>query len=226
MEGVTSTFIVESIDLTHDGLGVCKLEDGYTVFVEGLLKGEKAEIEVTDRKKSYGFGKIVNLIDKSPFRVTPKCVHYETCGGCGLMHMDYDIQLSFKKYRVETSLRRGGLDNIIVNDMVGMANPYHYRNKVKVKFRQGEKGIEAGFFRAKSHDLVNLTECHVMPKRMFDLLILIKNVANELGIRAYDEETDSGTLKSAVFRESGKTKALSVLLQLGKGSLSKPDQFV
>jgi 23S rRNA (uracil1939-C5)-methyltransferase len=140
--------------------------------------------------------------------------------------MDYDVQLSFKKYRIETTLKRAGLENVVVQDMIGMANPYHYRNKIEIKFKQGPKGIEAGFFRAKSHDLVNLTECHIMPKRLFDLIVLIKNVANELGIRAFDETSGEGCLRSAVLRESGKTKAISLLLQLGSGPLPKQDLFV
>lgn len=228
MEGAleTSLYTVVSTDLTHDGLGVCKLEDGYTVFVEGLLKGERAEIEVTERRKTFGFGKIINLVEKSPFRVQPRCVHYNECGGCQLMHMDYDIQLQFKKYRIETTLKRAGLESVVVNEMVPMVSPYHYRNKVEIKFHQGDKGIEAGFFRAKSHDLINITECHIMPKRALDLIVLIKNIANELQIRAYDEATDSGTFKSAVIRESGKTKKLSLLLQLGKDNFKNKELFV
>lgn len=221
------TVIVESIDLTHDALGVCKLENGFMIFVEGMLKGERAEIMITETKKNYGFGKIVNLIEKSPYRVTPKCKHFDTCGGCNLMHMDYDLQLSFKKYRVETTLKRVGLNNVLVNDMIGMNNPYNYRNKVEIKFGQGEKGIEAGFFQAKSHNVVNLDECHIMPKRIFDLLVLIKNVSNELGIKAYDEDTKTGVLKSAVMRESSKTKKLSVLFNLPIGqTIPQSETFV
>jgi len=212
-----ATVVVESIDLTHDALGVCKLENGFMIFVEGMLKGERAEIVITETKKNYGFGKIVNLLEKSPYRVAAKCKHFDSCGGCSLMHMDYDLQLSFKKYRVETTLKRIGLNNVLVNDMIGMVNPNNYRNKVEIKFRQGEKGIEAGFFQAKSHILVNIDECHIMPKRVFDLLVLIKNISNELGIKAYDEDTKTGIFKSAVMRESNKTKQLSVLFNLAVG---------
>ncbi len=219
--------IVVAIDLTHDALGVCKLENGFMIFVEGLLKGERAEIVITETKKNYGFGKIVNLLEKSPYRVTPKCKHYELCGGCSLMHMDYDLQLSFKKYRVETTLKRIGLNNVLVNDMIGMNNPYYYRNKVEVKFRQGEKGIEAGFFQSKSHNLVNLDECHIMPKKLFELLVLVKNIANELQIKAYDEETKTGIFKSAVLRESYKTKQVTILFHLPeKSSFPVSELFV
>ncbi|MFH0993843.1 MAG: 23S rRNA (uracil(1939)-C(5))-methyltransferase RlmD, partial [bacterium] len=226
MENERQRTIVEAIDLTHDALGVCKLEDGYTIFVEGMLKGERADIDVTERKKSYGFGKIVEMLEKSPYRVAPKCKHYDVCGGCGLMHMDYDIQISFKKYRIETTLKRAGLENVRVNDMVGMINPYNYRNKIEVKFRNGEKGLEAGFFQAKSHQLVNLEECHIMPKRIFDLIVLIKNIANELGIKAFDEGAGTGVVKSAVIRESSKTKQLSLMLHLVVEELPNRDAFV
>jgi 23S rRNA (uracil1939-C5)-methyltransferase len=212
-----ATVVVEAIDLTHDALGVCKLENGFMIFVEGLLKGERAEIVITETKKNYGFGKVINLIEKSPYRVTAKCKHYDLCGGCSLMHMDYDLQLSFKKYRVETTLKRIGLNNVLVNDMTGMINPYFYRNKVEVKFRQSDKGIEAGFFQARSHTLVNLDECHIMPKRLFDLLVLVKNVSNELFIKAYDETTKHGFFKSAILRESSKTKQVSILFMMPAG---------
>ena len=206
------TYIVEAVDLTHDAFGVCKLEDGYTVFVEDLLKGEKAEIIVTERKSSYGFGKVLHYLEKSPYRVTPKCIHYYECGGCSLMHMDYDLQTAFKKYRVETTLKRQGLGHVPVKEMIGMANPYYYRNKIEIKFQNGEKGIEAGFFQAKSHKIVNLSECFIMSKRMLDVVILVKNIFNELKIPAFNEAANSGILRSAVIRETSKTKQLSLLL--------------
>ncbi|MBN2503744.1 MAG: 23S rRNA (uracil(1939)-C(5))-methyltransferase RlmD [Bacilli bacterium] len=216
MDDSLTTTIVEAIDLTHDALGVCKLEDGYTVFVEDLLKGESAEIIITQRRKSYGFGKVVNRLSKSPFRVTPKCKHFYECGGCGLMHMDYDVQLSFKKYRVETSLKNEHLENVKVNNMIGMINPYYYRNKVEIKFHQGEKGLEAGFFQAKSHKLVNLEECHIIAKRSFEVINLIRNIANELSIHAYDELAKTGVLKSAVIRESFSTRQIMVLFNIAR----------
>ncbi len=226
-ELLQTTHRVQSVDMTHDALGVCKLDNGYTVFVSNLLKGEIADIVITETRKNYGFGSVVNYIEKSPFRVMPKCAHYDECGGCQLMHMDYDLQLSFKKYRIETTLKRMGLTDVIVNDMVGMTNPYNYRNKIEIKFRQGEKGLEAGFFQVKSHRLVNLEECHIMPKRIFDLITLVKNIANELQIKAYDESAKTGLFKSAVIRESSKTKQLSLLLHLPVGGdFASSDVFV
>jgi len=225
MEEFVPTIIAEAIDFTHDALGVCKLDDGYTVFVEDMLKGEKAEILITERKKQYGFGKVVERIERSPYRVAPRCKHFYECGGCSLMHMDYDLQLNFKKYRVESSLRRQGLKDFEMEDTISMMNPYFYRNKIEIKFHQGEKGIEAGFFQSKSHHLVNLDECYIMPKKTFDVLTLIKNISNELKIKASDDPSKTGFLKSAVIRESFTTKEISILFQTTKEEFENAEVF-
>ncbi len=226
MEEAPNRFIAEAIDLTHDALGVVRRDDGFTVFVEDLLKGESAEIEITKAKKDYGFGIVTQRLSKSPFRVTPKCKHFHECGGCGLMHMDYDLQLSFKKYRIETTLKRHNLKDATVKNMVGMATPYNYRNKVEIKFRQGDKGIEAGFFKSQSHNLVNLEECHIIGKRTFETINLLKNIANELKITAYDEKNNTGYLRSAVIRESHATKRITLLLNLAKTPLPHQEELV
>jgi len=226
MEEFIPTTIVEAIDFTHDALGVCKLEDGYTVFVEDMLKGEKAEIMITERKKHYGFGKVIERLERSPYRVAPKCKHFYECGGCSLMHMDYDLQVNFKKYRLESILRRSNTDEFVIRDTISMMNPYYYRNKIEIKFSQGEKGIEAGFFQAKSHRLVNLEECYITPKKTFETLILIKNICNELKIVAYDEITKKGLLKSAVMRESFSKKEIGILLQTSNQPFPQQEEFV
>lgn len=219
-------YIVKAIDLTHDGLGVTRLNNGYTVFVEDLLKGEVANIEITEEKKKYGFGRVVELIQKSPFRLAPKCKHFYECGGCRLMHMDYDVQIQFKKYRLELMMKKLDRDPGLVEDIICMVNPYYYRNKVEIKFAQGEKGIKAGFFRAKSHHVVDLEECYTMSKKSFELLILIKNICNELGIKAYHPEDGTGSLKSCIIRESTKNKEIVLLFNLANDSFDNEALFV
>ncbi len=226
MEDYRPTIIAEAIDFTHDALGVCKLEDGYTVFVEDMLKGEKAEIIITERRKNYGFGKVIERIERSPYRVAPKCKHFYECGGCSMMHMDYDLQVHFKKYRIESLIKRKGFENVIVQDTISMMNPYYYRNKVEIKFSQGEKGIEAGFFQTKSHHLVNLEECYIMPKKTFETMNLLRNIANEFGIKAYDEVSKTGLLKSAVIRESFSNKEIVILLNTSDETFVNKDEFI
>lgn len=218
---------VKAVDLTHDGLGVVKLSDGYTVFVEDLLKGETADIEITSRQKKYGFGIVTEFIQKSPYRLAPKCKHFYDCGGCGLMHMDYDVQLAFKKYRLELMLKKLNQEFAIVNDIICMVNPYYYRNKVEIKFSQSSDGkLKAGFFRAKTHKVIDLSECYTMSKKSFELLTLMKNVFNELGVKAYNPETKDGILKSCVIRESTRNKEIVVLFNLAEDSFKEEKEFV
>ncbi len=222
----TQNYIVKAIDLTHDALGVTRLPDGYTVFVENLLKGETASIEVIERRNKFGFGKVIELLQKSPYRLAPKCKHFDECGGCRLMHMDYDVQLAFKRYRLELMMKKLNQDVSLVDDIICMVNPYFYRNKVEIKFAQDEKGIQAGFFRAKSHHVVDLSECYIMSKKSFELLTLVKNIANELEIKAYDFETQEGILKSCVIRESSKNKEIVILLNISKNAFDQETEFV
>lgn len=224
-QDVKQTYIVKAIDLTHDALGVTRLDDGYTVFVEDLLKGETARIEVISRKKKYGFGKVVELLSKSPYRLAPKCKHFYECGACGLMHMDYDVQVAFKKYRLDLMMKRLDQDPKLVDDIICMVNPYYYRNKVEIKFAPGRKGIKAGYFRAKSHHVVDLEECHTMSKKSFEVLTLIKNVANELGIKAYDPVSKEGLLKSCIIRESYKYKEIVLLFNIAHDSFPEEKAF-
>jgi 23S rRNA (uracil1939-C5)-methyltransferase len=220
------TYIVEALDLTHDGLAVTRLDDGYTVFVEDLLKGESAEIEVTHRRKNFGFGEVVSRLNRSPYRQAPKCKHFYECGGCQLMHMDYDVQIAFKRYRLELMLKKMNREDVEVEEIISMVNPYYYRNKVDIKFTNGKNGISAGFFKTKSHDLVNIDECFIMPKKSFQLLTLLKNLFNQYDVKAYDPKSKSGLIKSAVIREATKHKEILLLLNLAESRLPNERAFI
>jgi 23S rRNA (uracil1939-C5)-methyltransferase len=218
-------YVVKARDLTHDGLGVAKLEDGYTVFVEDLLKGETAQIEITERKSKFGFAKVIERVNRSPYRQAPKCRHFYECGGCELMHMDYDVQIAFKKYRLELMAKKLGLSTDIVEDIISMVNPFYYRNKVEIKFAQGEKGIKAGFFKAKTHQVIDLQECHIMHKKSFEALRNIKLMADKYEIKAYDHSNNTGVLKSAIIRESHKHKEIVILLNIATDDLPNEVAF-
>lgn len=222
---LNESYIVKAVDLTHDALGVTRLDDGYTVFVEDLLKGETARIEIIERKKKYGFGRVIELLSRSPYRLAPKCKHFYECGGCGLMHMDYDVQVAFKKYRLELMMKKLKQDLTLVDDIICMVNPYYYRNKVEIKFAQGETGIQAGYFKSKTHKLVNLEECYTMSKKSFEALKIIKKAANELNIEAYNPKTKEGILKSCVIRESYKHKEIVILFHITKDSFKVEQLF-
>lgn len=205
-------FITEAIDMTHEALAVCKMEDGFTVFVEDLLVGEKAEVLITERKKTFGFGKVLNRITTSDYRVTPLCKDFPRCGGCHLMHMNYDGQLEFKTKRIDSTFNRAGLENVNTNPIIGMDNPYHYRNKADVKFSNSPDGIEVGFYESKTHIVIPLEKCYIIPQDMLEVIQAIKNSSRIHNIDAFDKSHPTGTISTATVRKSSKTGEFSIVL--------------
>ncbi len=119
---------IEFVDLTHQGQGVAKL-DGYPIFVPNGLPGEKARIKVVKAKKNYAHGELIELKERSPYRVDISKEEEHKYGGCQIHHMTYEGQLKFKQNHVEQVLARiGGLENVTVHPIIGMDNPWHYRS--------------------------------------------------------------------------------------------------
>lgn len=99
--------ILEIIGMTHDGEGVGRVE-GFTLFVQGALPGEKVRAKVLKTKKQYGYAKLLELVERSQHRIAPPCPIYDQCGGCQLQHMDYTAQLEWKRQLVIDNLERIG----------------------------------------------------------------------------------------------------------------------
>jgi len=122
---------IEILDLNHKGQGIGKI-DGFTIFLNGGLPGDKAKVKIIDIKKSYGIGELISIEENSKNRVVPKCPVADVCGGCQIQQLNYSEQLKIKKEKVINDIKRiGGLDDIKVYDTIGMENPYRYRNKAQ-----------------------------------------------------------------------------------------------
>ncbi|MGL4876028.1 MAG: TRAM domain-containing protein, partial [Clostridium sp.] len=81
-------YTLDIISQGYEGEGIAKIE-GYPIFVEGALRGERARIRIVKNKKNYAYGKLVDIEEKAEGRVEPKCEYYKRCGGCKIQHMDY-----------------------------------------------------------------------------------------------------------------------------------------
>ncbi|MCK0472312.1 23S rRNA (uracil(1939)-C(5))-methyltransferase RlmD [Halalkalibacter sp. APA_J-10(15)] len=199
-------------DLTHEGAGVAKV-DGYTLFVPKALPGEKVNIKVVKVNKGYGFARVIHIEEESLHRVEPPCTIYERCGGCQMQHMSYEGQLIFKQKQVKDVLERiGGLREVPVHQTIGMSEPWRYRNKAQVPM--GEEGglVIGGFYQERSHTIINTDKCLIQTEESDDVVQLIKELANEYGIRAYDEKKHRGTLRHVVTRKGYETDELMVIL--------------
>lgn len=137
-------YIVDIIDNGYEGEGIAKI-DGYTIFIQGAIKGEKCEILILKVTLSHAFGKIINIIEKSKYRVESDCGTYKRCGGCNLRHIEYEETLNMKQRMVENLVNRNlaninQKNKIKVLPTLGMGNPYNYRNKAQFPLGLDKEG--------------------------------------------------------------------------------------
>ncbi len=179
MKKKNEEFIGTCSDLTNQGLGVVK-HDNFTYFVRGCLPQEEVLVHVTALKKTYGYGFVKEIIKKSPQRVTPKCSVARQCGGCELQHLSYEGQLAIKHKIVKDCFERIGKIEHPVNECLGMQNPVRYRNKVQVPVST-LKGLQVGFYRANSNDIVEFNDCIVQTELQNKIVKQMKVWLKELG---------------------------------------------
>lgn len=199
-------------DLTHDGAGVAKI-NGYPLFVKGGLPGEKGQVKVVQAKKNYGFGRLMGLTKESPDRVAPPCPIFHRCGGCQLQHLSYEGQLAQKQKQVEETLARiGGITDVPVHPVIGMDEPWRYRNKSQVPIGEQKGHVVAGFFAERSHEIVDMESCIIQHEENDHVVRLVKELARKYGVRGYDDKTHKGTLRHVVVRQAKHTKEMMVVL--------------
>lgn len=187
-------------DLTHEGAGVAKV-DGYPLFVPNALPGEKAQIKVLKTSKGYGFGKLIETYEESPYRVTAPCPIYKECGGCQLQHLSYEGQLLAKQKQVRDVLTRiGKLENVTVHPTLGMSDPWRYRNKSQVPIGEHEGGLIGGFYQQRSHQIIDMKSCLIQQEKNDEVIQKVKEICNKNGVRAYDEQRHKGDLRHIMAR--------------------------
>ncbi|WP_404330833.1 23S rRNA (uracil(1939)-C(5))-methyltransferase RlmD [Mesobacillus maritimus] len=203
---------VEFEDLTHDGAGVAKV-DGYPIFVQGGLPGEKAQIKVIKVNKGYGIGRLIQLLERSYFRVEIEKEESHKFGGCQLQHISYEGQLKFKENQVRQVLTRiGKLEDVTVHPVLGMEHPWQYRNKAQVPVGEKDGKLISGFFKPRSHEIVDTNESLIQLAEVNEAIQAVKEICSELGVKAYNEETHKGDLRHIMARYAKQTGELMVVI--------------
>ncbi|MEK0285108.1 23S rRNA (uracil(1939)-C(5))-methyltransferase RlmD [Caldifermentibacillus hisashii] len=203
---------VEFVDLTHEGQGVAKI-DGFPVFVPGGLPGESAQIKILNVKKNYGYGKLIEIREKSPYRVEIPKEDMHKYGGCQLHHMSYEGQLQFKQNLVEQTLTRiGKLQDVNIHPIIGMEQPFHYRNKAQVPVGERNGRLITGFYKPRTHEIIDTDESVIHMEAINDAIKIVKEICSELGVAAYNEEAHTGVLRHIMARFGRKTDELMIVL--------------
>jgi len=200
MAGQRVTLDIDRLSLGGEGVGRA---GGMVVFVPYAAPGDTLDVEITESRKRFGRARIVRILKPSPERVEAPCPYYFRCGGCAWQHLAYPAQLKAKQALVQETLERiGGLRGIAVKPVLGMKDPWRYRNKVQQPVGWDGKRMISGFYAEGSHDIVPIEDCLVQPELSVKIIGRAKTLLEEHGLRAYDAQRHQGWIRHILVRTS------------------------
>ena len=230
-------FEIEITDLGSEGEGIGRF-GGMPFFIKGAIPGDRILAGVTKLKKTYGYARIVKILDPSPDRITPECPIAGRCGGCQLQHMSYAAQLKYKQDKVQNDLIRiGGIDrerigkDISFLPIIGMDEPYHYRNKGQFPVGVSKDGsIISGFYAGHTHSIIDTKSCMLQHELTDGLMQAVREYMSEAGVSAYEEpaadakrKTGSGLVRHVLTRVGFTTHEVMVCVVINGNDLPKPE---
>ena len=218
-------------DMGVDGEGIGKYE-GMTFFVKDAVIGDTIRAGITKLKKNYGYARVQEILEPSPYRVQPECPLYARCGGCQIQAMDYRQQLCYKQKKVRGNLIRIGgfapeLIDSVMEEIVGMEQPYRYRNKAQFPIGADRDGMPvAGFYAARTHNIIPVEDCKLGVTQNEQILGVVLSYMRENGVRPYDETTGRGLVRHVLIRYGFTSKELMVCLVINRETLPQEKKLV
>lgn len=202
------------LNTAPDGRGIGKIND-FVIFINGACKGDTVTARIYTVHKTYATAGIVKVILPSPFRQDSFCPVSSVCGGCPLAYIQYEEQLAIKKQTVADALARIGgfdLDTVEISDVLGMDDPFSYRNKMVFPVGIVKGRAAGGFYASKSHDIVPLTSCLVGEPAAVRALSCVVGFLNDEHIAPFDEEKKRGSIRRVFVRTGYHTRELMVVV--------------
>lgn len=222
-------FTVSIEDMSEDGAGIGKL-DGYIWFIKDAVIGDVVRARAMKMKKNYGFARLMEILTPSAARVEPRCPVARQCGGCQLQAMSYEEQLKFKERKVKNHLLRIGKfreDEIHMLPIMGMEEPWRYRNKAQFPFGMDKNAnIVAGFYAGRTHDIIECGDCLLGVEENKDILDIIKGFMRDHNIRPYDETAHKGLVRHVLIRKGFHSGELMVCLVINGKDIPLKEQLV
>ena len=214
-------------DCGIDGEGIGKA-DGFTVFVKDAVIGDTVRAKIMKAKKNYGYGRLEEIITPSPDRVEPKCQFARQCGGCQLQALSYEKQLEFKTSKVRGHLERiGGFIDIPMEKILGMEQPFHYRNKAQFPVGKSKDGrIITGFYAGRTHSIIENRDCALGVTRNKEVLDRVIAHMEKFHIQPYDENTGKGVVRHVLIRYGFFTDEMMVCLIINGENLPGEEALV
>lgn len=204
-------------DIADDGAGIGRFQ-GMIYFVKDTVIGDLVSAKIIKQKKTYGYARLIEIKEASPIRVEPRCFYARSCGGCQIQQMDYPKQLEFKENKIKNDLIRiGGFEEEFINEVmepiVGMEEPFAYRNKAQFPIGKNAAGeIVAGFYAGRTHNIIANTDCVLGVPENKIVLKTVLSYMKEYGVSAYDEKTKSGLVRHVLIRYGFDSKEIMVCI--------------
>ena len=226
-------------DMSSEGNGIGKA-DGFAVFVNNTVVGDRVKVELTKVKKNYGFGRVVEMIEESPDRIEGFCEYAGLCGGCPYGKLDYDAQLLLKHKQVKDKLQRlGGLTDPVVYPVIAMeSEPFRYRNKASMPVSTGglitrKGGImepvhepRVGFYQARSHEVVDCQDCVLQSEPALAAAKALRQFMEEDHITSYDPRWEKGLMRHMIVRTAAGTGEVMVILVINGKAIPNAQKLV
>ena len=218
---------LEIVDCGTDGEGIGKA-DGFTVFVKDAVIGDTIMAKIMKAKKNYGYGRLMEILKPSPYRVEPVCLSARQCGGCQLQAVSYEEQKVFKEKKLRGHLERiGGFTEFPMEPLIGMDDPYHYRNKAQFPVGRNKEGrIVTGFYAGRTHAIIENRDCALGIPQNKDVLDRVIAHMEKYNIAPYDEATGKGLVRHIFVRYGFFTGELMVSLIINGQDLPHQRELV
>lgn len=208
-----AVILIEDISSSGEGIGHFH---GLALFVKDTVTGDKVRVRIMKMKKNYGFARLLEIIEPSPHRVEARCPVAKQCGGCQLQHCSYDQQLVYKEEKIKNCLSRiGKIENYTMEPIIGMDNPFYYRNKAQFPVGRDKDGrIVMGFYAGRTHSIIDTSHCYIQAPVNEEILKVVRSFMEEYKIAPYEEESHTGLVRHVLTRVGFATGEIMVCLVL------------
>ena len=218
---------LEITDLGSSGEGIGKV-DGFTLFVKDALIGDVIQAKIIKLKKNYGYGRLMEIVTPSPARVEARCLKARACGGCQIQPLDYEKQLEYKENKVGGLLERvGKIRDYVMEPIIGMEEPWHYRNKAQFPVGKDKDGkIITGFYAGRTHSIVPLDKCFIQHPLNEQIMSIVQRWMEEFNISSYDEVSHKGLVRHIFTRIGKYTEEVMVCLVINGKKIPKEAELI
>lgn len=217
--------IIEDLSETGEGIGKT---DGFTWFIKDTVIGDHVEAKAMKVKKNYGFAHLEQIIKPSESRITPLCPVAKQCGGCQLQSMSYEEELRYKERKIYGNITRiGGFKDVPMLPIMGMDEPWRYRNKAQFPWGVDKAGKPvAGFYAGRTHAIIGCEDCLLGVEENREVLRRIKAHMEQYHLAPYDESTHKGLIRHTLIRKGFQTGELMVCQVINGNQLPHSEELV